>query len=475
MTGVPKAVSLAGRYVLFDELAAGGMATVHFGRLIGAAAGFSRTVAIKRLHPQFAKDADFSNMFLDEARLAARVSHPNVVSILDVASENGELFIVMEYVHGESLSKLLASATLKGTPIQPKVVATIVAGILHGLHAAHEAKSEKGSPLSIVHRDVSPQNVLVGADGVARVVDFGIAKAEDRLQITRDGRIKGKLHYMSPEQLAGKSVDRRSDIYSVGVLLWEALTQKRLFEGVQDVRIMAQLRETKPEPPSKHAALPPGVDNVVLRAIAKDPADRFSTAREMAVAIERTLGLAAQSEVGDVIADLAGDDLARRKAAVGAIEQLDTDQMLAAARPASDVPARPAAATPDDSTIPVTAITEKERRTPRAAIAIGAAALLLLALGAGTFAVWSVTRATPTVGSTAVVTVAPPAPSPSQSTPSSSPQPTVAHIPSVDVNNLPKWKPAPVVAPPKPVDDCNPPYTIDPDTKIRKIKPACAK
>jgi serine/threonine-protein kinase len=173
------------------------MATVHFGRLLGVV-GFSKTVAIKRLHPHLARDPEFVSMFLDEARLAARVRHPNVVSTLDVVALEGELFLVMEYIQGESLRQLGRSASEASTRIPPPIAATILVGVLHGLHAAHDAVNERGEPLGIVHRDVSPQNILVGIDGVPRVFDFGVAKAAGRLQSTHEGQLKGKLAYMSP-------------------------------------------------------------------------------------------------------------------------------------------------------------------------------------------------------------------------------------------------------------------------------------
>jgi len=196
---------IIGRYALFHELAAGGMATVHVGRLLGAA-GFSRVVAIKRLHRHFASDPEFVSMFVDEARLAARIRHPNVVPTLDVVRTEDELFLVMEYVSGEALSRLLRATREKGVPVTPRIAVTIGAGLLHGLHAAHTAKGERGEPLEIVHRDVSPQNVIVGTDGIARVLDFGVAKARVRLQTTREGQVKGKLAYMAPEQLTSRGV-----------------------------------------------------------------------------------------------------------------------------------------------------------------------------------------------------------------------------------------------------------------------------
>src|SRR5688572_13695305 len=164
------------------------MATVHFGRLVGPV-GFSRTVAIKRLHERLARDPDFVAMFLDEARLAARIRHPNVVPTFDVVAMEQELFLVMEYVQGDSLSRLMKVVRARNESVDPAFAVTIMTGVLHGLHAAHEATNERGEPLGIVHRDVSPQNVLVGVDGVPRVLDFGVAKAAGRAQTTKDGQL----------------------------------------------------------------------------------------------------------------------------------------------------------------------------------------------------------------------------------------------------------------------------------------------
>src|SRR5215472_1683440 len=220
-----------GRYRLHGVIASGGMATVHYGRLLGPV-GFARTVAIKRLHAQFAQDPEFVAMFVDEARLAARIHHPNVVQTLDVVMEGGELLLVMDYVPGESLAHCLRALISVRTPIPADIVSAIGCAVLHGLHAAHEATGDTGQPLLIVHRDVSPQNVLVGADGVPRLIDFGVARAEGRVQLTREGQLKGKLAYMAPEQLRGTGeVDRRTDVYAAGVVLWETLTRERLFGG----------------------------------------------------------------------------------------------------------------------------------------------------------------------------------------------------------------------------------------------------
>src|SRR5262245_8540847 len=258
-----RAPEVFGRYALYEEIASGGMATVHFGRLLGPA-GFARTVAIKRLHRQHAKDAAFVTMFLDEARLAARIHHPNVVSTLDVVSGGGELLVVMDYVHGESLSRLM-----RDRPVPPPLAAAIMNGALHGLHAAHEAKNERGEPLSIVHRDVSPQNIIVGADGLARVLDFGIAKAVDRLASTRDEVLKGKLSYMAPEQLLGNPATRQSDVYAASVVLWEALTGQRLFEGEQGEIISGVMNDRVPPPSERVAEVPAALDDIVRRGMSR--------------------------------------------------------------------------------------------------------------------------------------------------------------------------------------------------------------
>ncbi|HEY6462542.1 MAG TPA: serine/threonine-protein kinase, partial [Polyangiaceae bacterium] len=221
---------VVGRYAVFDEIAVGGMATVHVGRLLGPA-GFSRTVAMKHLHKQFAGDPEFVAMFLDEARIAARIRHPNVVSTLDVVTLDGELYLVMDYVAGESVAHLLRGLRRRDAFVPPRIAVTIACDMLAGLHAAHEATDDHGQPLGIVHRDVSPQNVLVGTDGSARVVDFGVAKAAGRMQTTREGQVKGKAAYMAQEQLRGGAVDRRTDVYSAAVVLWETLTGERLFKS----------------------------------------------------------------------------------------------------------------------------------------------------------------------------------------------------------------------------------------------------
>jgi serine/threonine-protein kinase len=317
---------IVGRYALFDEIAAGGMATIHLGRLVGPV-GFSRTVAIKTLHPQFAKDPEFVEMFLEEARLASRIQHPNVISTVDVATAEGEVFLVMEYVAGESLAKLVRSALKKGDPMPVEVAVTILAGMLHGLHATHEAKNEQLEPMHIVHRDVSPQNVLVGLDGIARIFDFGVAKAAAmRTQSTSDGQMKGKLSYMSPEQLNSREVDRRTDVFAAGVVAWECLAGRRLFAGSDPGEVLAKVLTLDiPAPIDVLSSVPRALSNTVMRALERSPEQRWQTARDFAIELERNVVLAAPHVVGDWVALHAGDALADRRRRVEAVERASVD------------------------------------------------------------------------------------------------------------------------------------------------------
>ncbi|MBW2527310.1 MAG: serine/threonine protein kinase, partial [Deltaproteobacteria bacterium] len=322
--------TIIGRYALFDEIASGGMATVHMGRLLGAA-GFSRMVAIKRLHRQYAKDPAFVSMFIDEARLAARIRHPNVVPTLDVVQTDDELFLVMEYVSGDSLARLLERSRELEQRVEPDIAVAVAAGMLHGLHAAHTATGERGEPLQIVHRDVSPQNVMVGTDGTPRVLDFGIAKATVRLQTTRDGQIKGKLAYMAPEQLAGGEVRPATDVYAASLVLWEALAGKRLFQAEHEAALLALVIGGADEPPSTYEPdTPPELDEIVMRGLAANPEDRFATAREMAQALEKAVPPASSADVGEWVEQLADQALSSRAARISIIES-DSEVQAAAA------------------------------------------------------------------------------------------------------------------------------------------------
>jgi eukaryotic-like serine/threonine-protein kinase len=338
---------LVGRYELYGEIAHGGMATVHVGRILSDA-GFSRTVAIKRLHPHCARDPYLAAMFVDEARLASRIHHPNVVSTLDVVVADDELFVVMEYVQGESLSPLIRATAARGELIPIDFVSAIGIGVLDGLHAAHEAVNELDEPLGIVHRDVSPQNVLVGVDGVPRLIDFGVAKAAGRVQETREGQLKGKLGYMPPEQFEGVPADRRGDIYSASIVLWEALSGRRLFESKTEAETLKNILRGPLAPPSAYAPhVPPALDEIVMRGLSRNPADRFATAGEMALALEWAVAPAAGRRVGEWVRTLAAPSLGERAKRIVEIESHSSGVNVASFREAEPDPRRRRASHPD--------------------------------------------------------------------------------------------------------------------------------
>jgi serine/threonine protein kinase len=303
-----------GRYELLTEIASGGMASVFLGRAKGVA-GFERVVAVKVCHPHLRVDEEFAEMFLDEARLAAKIHHPNVVSTLDVGDDDGRLFLVMEYIEGDRLSGLIKAAGKRGRRIPPPIAARIFIDLLSGLHAAHELADSDGTGLSVVHRDVSPQNVLVGLDGVARITDFGIAKTEARVSETGLKQIKGKLAYMAPEQLDGEDVTRRTDLYAAGVVLWETLTGKRLFRGETDLdTVQLVIKGDVPRPSEIVTDLDPAFDAVVMKAIDRDPERRFATAAAFAEALEELpLKIANTRAVSALVQDLLGASLSARR------------------------------------------------------------------------------------------------------------------------------------------------------------------
>jgi len=314
-----------GRYLLYKELASGGMAVVYLARLFGPA-GFARAVAIKRLHSHLAKDPEFVAMFLDEARIAARIRHPNVVPTEDVVAERGELFIVMEFVHGASLSRILRAHRERGDGrVPPPIAAAIAVGMLAGLHAAHEATAEDMQPLGVVHRDVSPPNVLIGVDGVARTVDFGIAKALGRAQVTREGQVKGKLPYMAPEQLKSEDVDRRVDVWAAAVVLWEMLAGRKLFDGDEAAVVFQVLADPIAAPTHGGPEPNPALDEVVLRGLSRDREDRYPTALAMLEAIERACPVASARQLSVWMEELVGGELNERRLDVAELETSETD------------------------------------------------------------------------------------------------------------------------------------------------------
>lgn len=304
------------------KLASGGMATVYVGRVRGPL-GFSRLVAIKRAHPHLLEDQTFAKMLVDEAKLASRIHHPNVVAVLDIerdtrAKDSTDLRLVMEYVEGASLSDLIQAAEARGAPIPPGVVVRMVLDACAGLQVAHELTDEQGAPLGIVHRDVSPHNILVGVDGLARLSDFGIAKETSKPGSTTTGSLKGKLAYMAPEYIGGGDIDARADVFALGVVLWEAIAGKKLFRGSNDLETLRLVAEA--EVPSL-ASVSPDVakafDDPLKVALARDPKERFSSARAFGNALEaeaKSAGLlASHAEVAALVRELARETLETRR------------------------------------------------------------------------------------------------------------------------------------------------------------------
>ena len=266
-----------GRYHLLRRLAIGGMAELHLACAEGVA-GFQKVVVLKRVLPHLAEDPDFVRLFLNEARLAAHLDHPNVVSVIDIGEAGHEYFFAMEYVHGRNAREVLREASNRGgMPLD--VALTIVVGAAAGLHCAHEAADLSGSPLGIVHRDVSPANLLISYDGAVRLTDFGIAKAVERPSETVGGAFKGKIGYMSPEQCRGETVDRRSDVFALGVVLFELTTCERLFFADNDFAILNNVIHGRYDRPSARVRdYPPALEAIVMRALALDPAERYPSA-----------------------------------------------------------------------------------------------------------------------------------------------------------------------------------------------------
>ncbi len=294
------------------------MASVHLAKMRGPE-GFSKIVAIKRMHPQRMSESDGATQLLDEARMAARISHPNVVSTLDIVVNENEVLLVMEYVHGESLAHLVGNESKVLLPV-PIAVGIIIDG-LHGLHAAHEATTEDGLLMGLVHRDISPQNLMVGADGITKVADFGIAKAVMSSDETTQKVVKGKLGYMAPEQVQCQPVSRRTDVFAAAISLWEVLTGRRLFKGDSHAATVHKVMVMPIPPPSQfRREVPPELDKVLLKGLARDPEHRYQTAREMALALEAAVAPVRASQIAACVAQLVGPSLEARKQLIAEIE-----------------------------------------------------------------------------------------------------------------------------------------------------------
>lgn len=325
-----------GRYRVVDEIGIGGMASVHLARMDGPG-GFQKWVAIKKIHPHLVEDESFVQMFLDEARVAARISHPNVATVFDLGKHEDTYWIAMEYLHGEPLREVMRRTEELGTAMPPEIACRVIADAAEGLHAAHELLGKNGEKLGLVHRDVTPHNLFVTYDGVTKVVDFGIAKFSSRMSHTRAGTLKGKLAYMSPEQVHGEGIDRRTDIFALGVVLWELTTGQRLFRMESDLDTLAKVQECNvPRPSTLIRGYPVDLEKIVMKALAKNRGERFRTARELSRALQSLLmrrGLfIASDEVAAYVQSIFTDRIQKREAhlrwAAEVTQTINVDQLL---------------------------------------------------------------------------------------------------------------------------------------------------
>ncbi len=269
------------KFLLLDRLAVGGMAEVYRAKSLGVH-GFEKIIAIKRILPALAEDEEFVQMFVEEAKIAGRLRHANITRIFELGKVQGTHFIAMEYVFGKDLLQLRKRLETAGRRMPPAMAAWIIASVLAGLDYAHRQRGPDGQPLGIIHRDISPQNVLLSYDGLVKLCDFGIAKAASRATQTVAGVVKGKLGYMSPEQITGRPIDHRSDVFAASTVLWELLTGERLFGKGTDFEVLERVRDARADPPStRNPEVTAALDGVVLRGLAREADDRWETAGDM--------------------------------------------------------------------------------------------------------------------------------------------------------------------------------------------------
>jgi len=323
-----------GRYELCYELGAGGMASVYLARMKGPG-GFAKAVAIKRIHPHLSRKQSIVTMFLDEARIASMIDHPNVCSVLDFGEAEGDYFLAMEYLVGESMAAIMRRAqtddALRASERWRRVMAHVIMDVGRGLHAAHELVDEAGRPMNLVHRDVTPHNLFLTYNGIPKLMDFGVAWASQRITQTTTGTLKGKFAYMAPEQIRKQPFDRRADVWALGVCLWEALTLRRLFRKGSDVdTLMAIERAAIPAPSKLVPEIEASLDAIVLRALRRDPDARYRTALELVNDLRDYLASGPPIDVMTV------SEVARELGGEGMPEKLDIVQnMLTVATPVS--------------------------------------------------------------------------------------------------------------------------------------------
>jgi serine/threonine protein kinase len=313
--------SKLGNYELVLRVGRGGMAAVWVAREQAVTSKDDRLVAVKVMLTELADENEFIKMFLDEVRLVRSIRHPNVVDVYDVGEHDGMMWMAMEWVEGESLHTVIAEAG-KRRAIPPELAVRIIADAAAGLHAAHELKDLDGSLRGVVHRDISPHNILIGTNGTVKLVDFGVAKAVGRIsEATRAGQLKGKFGYMSPEQALGKGVDRRSDIFSLGIVLFELTTSRRLFRGEHDIETLRLvISGAIPKPSAIDAKYPPELERIVLKALERNVSARYQTAAELEHDLRAYLKsehlIVPQSGVAGILKRVLGERIEQRRKAV---------------------------------------------------------------------------------------------------------------------------------------------------------------
>ena len=423
VAAVPEPVRQFGKYFLVRKLAEGGMAEIFLAKLVGAE-GFERDVVIKRMLKHLSAVNDFVNMFLDEAKLAARLVHPNVIQINELGLADGCYFICMEYLPGEDFSTVIRTAGRKREYVPLAVVARVMADAAHGLAYAHDFTDAAGKPMGIVHRDISPSNIYVTYQGQVKVLDFGIAKAESRLTNTTAGVVKGKYMYMAPEQARGVPVDRRADVFSLGVSLYEAVTHYRPFSRENDLAILNAVLRCEFKPPRElRKDLPAELEAIIYKAMGAKPDDRYPSALAMASDLEKFIAsvstASGASQVGGYLRSLFGEERVTHRTRIPSLSELAQSgvavpgfnpeaKTLAAQRPGQSDPAVPryaqgasaleAPASPDKTTMAQPGEMGPTRRGGAGLLAAGVA-LGLLAFG-GAFAAlrfWPGTQPQPVV------------------------------------------------------------------------------
>lgn len=450
-----------GKYILIRKLAEGGMAEIYLAKQVGAE-GFERDVVIKCMLDHFTRSPEFVSMFLDEARLAARLHHPNIVQITDLGVADNRYFICMEYLAGEDLDAVIAAAHYKGQPIPISIAARIILSALEGLEFAHKYE-EEGRLAELVHRDISPSNIFVTFQGTVKVLDFGIAKASSRMTQTQPGLLKGKWGYMSPEQARGESsLDARSDLFSLGVTFHELLTARRVFERDTEIGVLlAMMEQPIPSPSSLRPEIPPALDQIVMRALQRRREDRYASAGEMRAELEEFLrgtpSVPGMTQLAQYLQGLFGQAEVEQKTKIPSLTSLGALSLLKedvgfektlirpsdpgiAALPAQPLPAVNAYGTgvvsqvgqaPAPVSVPAPAPAPVPTRSAGVSVALGAlGAVALLALGGGGVWYFMTRTANPTP-----VVEAPPIALP---TPPVAPTPTPA----------PPVTPTPVATPP---------------------------